>query len=178
MKLTVLRPTDPNPSLINLLRHKLTCALRLQCIGSSRDAIAGTNLVDDSRAQIGWTCAGCIFNFSSDHSYTIATARGATYSGPTWNLNGKLSVGKPNALSVWVQLGAQVTSAAVKLTAKKSQASEVEYLPVDEAIAYAGCWTQLAGMYTLAGPADQVWYTMPSSAFSVTFVLISKAGCA
>jgi hypothetical protein len=128
----------------------------VQCIGSSRNPISGTNLVDDSRNMVRWTCAGCIFNYSSDHSYTIATSRGATYDGPTWSLNGKLSVGLPNTAQVWVQLGGQVNSAWIKLTAKKSSASTVEYKTVEEGIAYAGCWTQLSGTYTLDGPSDQV----------------------
>lgn len=126
----------------------------LQCSGSSTNGISGSNLIDTSSSQTGWSCIGCSLALSSDRSYTQATGRTAPYQGPSWDLTNRLSIGQPVTVQVYAQLSSG--SSAVKLTARKTSGSSTSYVPVAQGQASAGCWTQISGTYTLDGPADQI----------------------
>lgn len=126
----------------------------LQCSGSSSNGISGTNLIDTSGSQAGWSCIGCSLAFSPDRSYTIATGRSAAYQGPSWDLTNRISIGQPITVQVYAQLSSG--SATLKLSARKTTGSTTSYATIAQGQVSSGCWTQVSGTYTLDGPADQI----------------------
>jgi hypothetical protein len=134
--------------------------LSVQCLDSSDDETGPGNLISNpgfaSGIPTGWAPFGpATLTLSPDSTYVAATGRQLSYAGPSWEIQpDSLTPGSTFTGQVWVQLSSG--SSTVDLTMLIVSNGDHEFERLGSVTASTGCWTQLAGVFTVPGGADQL----------------------